>query len=346
MITIRGQQATDWQDVYEMRAASPGTLPYLRPEWVRDELAQPSDHAWPIVAVVQTPERPRVVARMDMHLGWGRRAHVAYLKLEQDPAYAELPSQELLQETIRVAEDWWNKRRLQVTVPATDPATVALFESFDFVPEARLRQSVRIAGQLVDEVLLARVTGDATQPQPPVAPPEVLPHGRGMSRPEVHIRGGSIDDWEANHAIWSQPSVIWGTMQIPHPSADWNRRRVQERQPPNFWPLVAEADDKIVGNLGLSREEHNRSHVGHIGMMVHHEYQSLGIGSAILEAALELVDNWLGLSRVQLEVYPDNARAIALYEKHGFEKEGLHRAFGFRAGCYVDTFVMGRLRNQ
>ena len=39
MIEIRGQQATDWQDVYEMRTSIPGALPYIRPDWVRDELA-------------------------------------------------------------------------------------------------------------------------------------------------------------------------------------------------------------------------------------------------------------------------------------------------------------------
>jgi len=156
MIEIRGQQATDWQDVYEMRTSIPGALPYIRPDWVRDELAKPQDRAWPVVAVLQTQPGPKVVARMNVQLGWARRAHCAYLSFEQHPDYAGLPGRQLLQETIRLAEGWWNSRRLQVTVPATDPDIITLFETFGFAREARLRQGIRIAGELVDEVVLRR----------------------------------------------------------------------------------------------------------------------------------------------------------------------------------------------
>ena len=70
----------------------------------------------------------------------------------------------------------------------------------------------------------------------------------------------------------------------------------------------------------------------------------MGVGSALLQAAIELAENWMGMTRLQLEVFTDNARAIALYTKHGFEVEGLHRAHSYRDGQYVDTLVMGRLR--
>jgi len=40
----------------------------------------------------------------------------------------------------------------------------------------------------------------------------------------------------------------------------------------------------------------------------------------------------------------DNARAIALYERFGFTREGLHRGYIFRDGGYVDTFTMARAR--
>jgi putative acetyltransferase len=345
MVEIRGQQATDWEDVYEMRAATPGALPYIRPNWVRDELAQSGDRAWPMVAVVQTVEGARVVARMDVQLGWARRAHAAYLAFEQHPDYVGAPGRELLQEAIAVAENWWNKRRLQVTVPTTDPDTLDLLESFAFVQEARLRQGIRIAGGLVDEIVLARLTGDAARPQEPVEPPPAPSRDRSEPHPEVSVRGSSTDDWEAYHAIWSQPSVIWGTMKVPHTSADWNRERVQKRQPPRFWPLVAEVDGDVVGIIGLHWDEHNRAHVGHLGMMVDHDHQSMGVGSALMEAVVDLAENWLGMTRLQLEVYPDNERAIGLYRKYGFEIEGLYHAFGYRDGRYADTLVMGRLRD-
>jgi putative acetyltransferase len=128
-------------------------------------------------------------------------------------------------------------------------------------------------------------------------------------------------------------------------SPEFNRRRVQQ-PPARFWPLSAEVDGRVIGNSGFFRDEHNRAHVAHVGMMVHEDFQGMGVGSALMEAILDLTDNWLGLTRLQLEVYTDNHRAIQLYQKHGFGEEGIWRAYAFRAGHYVDALVMGRLRDE
>jgi putative acetyltransferase len=47
-----------------------------------------------------------------------------------------------------------------------------------------------------------------------------------------------------------------------------------------------------------------------------------------------------------LHVYVDNAPAIALYEKFGFEIEGTHRRFAFRNGEYVNSYSMARIVNR
>ena len=77
--------------------------------------------------------------------------------------------------------------------------------------------------------------------------------------------------------------------------------------------------------------------------MVDTTYQGKGVGSALMAAAVDLAENYLGLIRLQLEVYPDNFPGIALYEKFGFEREGVMRGFAFRDGAYVDVIVMARL---
>jgi putative acetyltransferase len=59
-------------------------------------------------------------------------------------------------------------------------------------------------------------------------------------------------------------------------------------------------------------------------------------------ACVELADNWLNLTRLDLRVYVDDGPAISLYEKFGIEVEGTHKRFAY--GEYLDAHVMARLR--
>jgi putative acetyltransferase len=79
-------------------------------------------------------------------------------------------------------------------------------------------------------------------------------------------------------------------------------------------------------------------------MTVRDDWQGRGVGTKLLQAALDLADRWLALRRVQLTVYVDNEPALRLYRKHGFEVEGTLRQIAFRDGEYVDGFLMARLR--
>ena len=76
----------------------------------------------------------------------------------------------------------------------------------------------------------------------------------------------------------------------------------------------------------------------------HSEHQGRGVGSALIEALLEIADGWLNVFRLELTVFTDNERAIALYRKHGFEIEGTHKAYALRAGRYADVHAMARIR--
>jgi L-phenylalanine/L-methionine N-acetyltransferase len=79
-------------------------------------------------------------------------------------------------------------------------------------------------------------------------------------------------------------------------------------------------------------------------MAVRDEWQGKEVGTALLRAALDLANDWLNLTRVELRVYTDNAAAIALYEKFGFGIEGTNHRFAFRDGRYVDSYSMACVR--
>ena len=108
--------------------------------------------------------------------------------------------------------------------------------------------------------------------------------------------------------------------------------------------LIAVMDGQIVGSAGFNRYQGRRSHVAGIGLGVHDDFQGRGVGTALLAALIDAADNWFAIKRLELAVFTDNTRAIRLYERFGFEAEGVQRAFAFRAGQYVDALGMARVR--
>jgi putative acetyltransferase len=125
--------------------------------------------------------------------------------------------------------------------------------------------------------------------------------------------------------------VVQGTLQLPFQTVESTRKWPSDMPNGLFYVLVACVDEEVVGNLDLSTAPSTprRRHAGHIAMAVHDDWQGKGIGSALMEAALDLADNWLNPIRVELTLYADNAAGIAPYEKFGFEIEGTHRLFGW-----------------
>jgi putative acetyltransferase len=162
---------------------------------------------------------------------------------------------------------------------------------------------------------------------------------------EIHIRSAESSDADAIHEIFNCPIVIANTMQLPWQSLDKRRDWLSQRLADGGHLLVAVIDGRVVGNLGLSIERAaRRRHVGRMGMAVHGDFHNRGVGNALMVAMIELADQWLGLERVELEVYTDNLAAIHLYEKFGFLKEGTARMCVRRAGAYIDAYYMARLR--
>ncbi len=114
--------------------------------------------------------------------------------------------------------------------------------------------------------------------------------------------------------------------------------------------LAAEVDTdgvlKVAALGGLHvAPKHRMRHSADISLIVHTDYQNMGIGRAILTQLLELADKWLLLKRVELEVAAENSRAIHLYEALGFEREGLKKYATITDGKLTDIVIMGRYRN-
>ncbi|MGH2735939.1 MAG: GNAT family N-acetyltransferase [Actinomycetota bacterium] len=115
------------------------------------------------------------------------------------------------------------------------------------------------------------------------------------------------------------------------------RARFEERLHGDWANLLAEADGRLVGHIGLQ----NKRGLVEIGMMVAEGYRGRGIGSALMRAALD----WgreRGAHKISLQVWTHNESAIALYEKFGFVREGhLVKQWKRSNGDLWDSYVMG-----
>jgi putative acetyltransferase len=161
----------------------------------------------------------------------------------------------------------------------------------------------------------------------------------------LQIRRAEPDDSSAIYEMFGSPKVFAGTLQLPYPSRELWRQRLADPGDGTY-NLVAIVGDSVVGMISVITfpTRPRRRHVGSIGISVHEEWQGKGVGAALMSAGLDLADNWLNLTRLELEVYADNESAIKLYERCGFELEGTLRQHAFRDGRYVDSHMMARLR--
>lgn len=159
------------------------------------------------------------------------------------------------------------------------------------------------------------------------------------------IRRAVLTDADGLTAVYSDPTVIAGTMQLPFASPQlWRDRLIAADAP--LMLVACTTEGTIVGNAGLHTNARTprRAHAASIGMGVVEAHQRKGVGSQLMAALLDVADNWYGLARVELSVYTDNVGAIALYKKFGFETEGTFRSYALRDGELVDCYTMARLR--
>ena len=161
----------------------------------------------------------------------------------------------------------------------------------------------------------------------------------------IALRRAEPDDYELVCRVFEDESAYSGTLQTPFPSKDRWRRMMAEPAEGDYM-LLAFVDDEIAGHAGLhpTSKSPRRAHARMLGMAVQKRFQGKGVGTTLMRALLDLADKWLPVTRLELTVFTENERAIALYRKFGFEIEGTHKAYALRDGRYADTYSMARLK--
>ena len=111
----------------------------------------------------------------------------------------------------------------------------------------------------------------------------------------------------------------------------------------NQYMLLAKDGDEIIAVGSIAGSLHPKfSHRGELGISVLKSYWGQGIATVMMEEMLDWVAEYSTLSRVELEVVAVNKKARRLYEKCGFEEEGLIKN-GVKIGDgYEDIVLMSK----
>lgn len=128
------------------------------------------------------------------------------------------------------------------------------------------------------------------------------------------------------------------------PAVEAYARRIADTTKNESWVMfVAQEQGRLIGAAGGNR--------GHARRTRHSLLVFLGVvktswGQGVGRALLKAIEAWArakGIHRLELTVQPGNARALALYESQGFEREGLKRHALKISGQYADEWFMSKL---
>ena len=108
--------------------------------------------------------------------------------------------------------------------------------------------------------------------------------------------------------------------------------------------LAAEEDNRIVGYISAEKGGLNRiAHSAYIVVGILKDYRGKGIGTEFFKQ-LDIWADEKKITRLELTVICENEVAKHLYEKNGFEVEGIKRKSVFVDGNYLDEFYMAKIK--
>ncbi|GIN90354.1 acetyltransferase [Siminovitchia terrae] len=110
--------------------------------------------------------------------------------------------------------------------------------------------------------------------------------------------------------------------------------------------MIEKRNETPIGIISLINIDYKNRNAECIIDIGEKEYWGKGYGSEGFKLLLDYVFYEMNLHRVSLKVFSFNDRAIHLYKKMGFQKEGNSRESLFREGKWYDIIHMGLLQDE
>ncbi len=154
---------------------------------------------------------------------------------------------------------------------------------------------------------------------------------------QVLIRRIAPSEWALHRdlrlrALASDPLAFGSTLarEQAYPEDLWKERTARSASSEEATTLLAIVPgDRPVGMV-VAALVNEAPHI--FGMWVEPSWRGRGVGGRLLDEALEWTGQVRPTSEVQLEVNPNQAAAVALYESRGFVRTGAVSPLGHTAG--------------
>lgn len=168
-----------------------------------------------------------------------------------------------------------------------------------------------------------------------------------MQESSFTIRAQRTDDQDELFLLLTNEAALLDSVEVPYMTEESFRDRFGN-PPAGTHVLIAEsvlpsARRRIVGAAWLQAHGNRVRHTARLTLLCLPQIRRGDGERRLLESALALADDWLGLRRVELVVYADDPEAEAFYAQLGFEREALMRRYALRRGVYAAAWLLTRL---
>ncbi|HYV33780.1 MAG TPA: GNAT family protein [Candidatus Limnocylindria bacterium] len=127
---------------------------------------------------------------------------------------------------------------------------------------------------------------------------------------------------------------------------EWIKARLKSKNIHDLHFCIDTIDGKHIGSIGLHQINKLDKHAVFGIMIGEKTYWDHGLGTEATKLMLGYAFKKLKLHKVKLGVHVNNPRAIKVYKRLGFVKEGVKRDEVLWKGKYYNSYIMSLLENE
>lgn len=172
-----------------------------------------------------------------------------------------------------------------------------------------------------------------------------------LSGTRLELRWLTEQDRDAMFAVFSDPEVMkyWSSSAWTDPAqASSYITSIQsyfDTKELFQFGICLKEDNTIIGTCTLCEVDFDQCRA-EAGIILGKAAWGKGLATDALETLLQWGFEELGLMRIEADIDPKNPRSLALFEKQGFQREGLLRERWRVHGEVQDTVFLGLLKRE